>query len=411
MSITSLIVFCYLPESIEAVPAGKFDYDTQSGIGSFQYGHRYLERHNALAVDCAALPLGGPFLPATSNGGLYGAFRDASPDYWGRLVIASRLHCPIEAITEIDYLQEANATRVGNLDFRFSPEDPEPTFSPPQFQDIDNLLKASEELEQGHPVDEQIRVLLEQGSSLGGARPKCTLEMDDELWLAKFPSRNDGINIPRVEYATMTLARECGLIVPELRLLTIGTRDALLVRRFDRTSISGSWSRLGFMSALSLAEWDERDRERWSYRTIADRIRRHSKQPDTDLHELFSRIAFNILVRNTDDHPRNHGFLMEQDGLSLSPLYDVVPALTRSGVGTEFSLAMGIGPQGRLAKLSNLCSVAPVFNLTSAQAKNLTTAMQKRIAQSWQETFLAAGLTEADIVLLEPSMTLPFAKI
>jgi serine/threonine-protein kinase HipA len=400
---SSLIVFCYLPGAVAAVPAGRFDHDDLADVGTFQYGRRYLERPDALSVDCVALPLGGAFLPASLHGGLYGAFRDSSPDYWGRLVIASCLQCPLESISELDYLTHANATRVGNLDFRQSPDDPEPALSPPQFQDIEALLQASDDVEQGNTPDERIRVLLEQGSSLGGARPKCTVESDGELWLAKFPSRNDRISIPRVEYATMKLAGSCGLDVPECRILTVGDRDVFLVRRFDRQSVSGGWARRGYLSALSLAEWDERERDRWSYRTVADRIRKYSVRAGADLRELFLRIAFNILVRNTDDHPRNHGFLVEKEGLSLSPLFDVVPALARRGVGSEFSLAMGIGLQGRLAVLGNLCSAAQTFNLKPVEAEELTEAMHARVASSWRSTFSSTGFGDEDLEVLAPS--------
>jgi serine/threonine-protein kinase HipA len=397
MATTTLYVFCYLPGRVEAVPAGRLEHDDRNGVGLFRYGHRYRERPDAVSVDCVALPLGGDFSAVTVNGGLYGAFRDASPDYWGRLVIASRLGCPIEALTEVDYLTHANATRVGNLDFRRSLEDPEPPLAPPQFVDLGDLLNASRDLEQGNVTDERIQILLEQGSSLGGARPKCTVELDGQLWLAKFPSRGDTVNMPRLEYATLALAKTCELHVTETRLVTTGGRDVFLVRRFDRTATAGGWARRGFMSALSLAERDERDRDRWSYRTVADRIRKYSVHADADLRELFRRISFNILVRNTDDHPRNHGFLAEGDGVTLSPLFDVLPALTRRGVGSEFYLSMSMGEKGRLARFDNLCSAAGSFNLSRREAGDLTAAMQTYIESSWRSVFTSVGVTDVEL--------------
>jgi serine/threonine-protein kinase HipA len=214
------------------------------------------------------------------------------------------------------------------------------------------------------------------------------------------------LSIPRVEYATMTLARSCGLRVPELRLERVGERDVLLVRRFDRNSVAGGWSRRGYLSALSLAQWDERDRERWSYRSVADLIRRHSVSARQDLHELFLRIGFNILVRNTDDHPRNHGFLLEGGGVSLSPLFDVLPTFARRGVGTDFFLAMGLGAQGRLASIENLASIAPVFDLKQTTAMSLLNGLREQVSDRWQETFAAAGLSEGGIDLLAPSFEL-----
>lgn len=403
MAVSRLYVFCYLPGDVQAVPAGRFEHDDQAGVGTFAYGRRYVERSRAVSVDGVALPLGGDSLPVTINGGLYGAFRDASPDYWGRLVIASSLECPAEALSEIDYLTHANATRAGRLDFRRSLDDPEPGLTPPQFQDLGDLLSAAAGLERGHAIDERLRVLLEQGSSLGGARPKCTIELDGELWLAKFPSRNDQISIPRLEFATMKLAETCGLNVPETRLTALGGRDVFLARRFDRESAPGGWARRGLLSALSLAEWDERDRGRWSYRAVAERIRKYSIHPASDMHELFLRIAFNILVRNTDDHPRNHAFLEEPEGVSLSPLFDVVPALTWAGVGSEFFLAMSVGPEGRLATLNNLCSTAATFNLKPTAAQESVLQMQTCIASSWRGILSSAGCPDAELDVLAPS--------
>lgn len=405
MKPTELIVFCYLKGESDAVPAGRFVHDSTSGVGSFQYGKRYLERPNALALDTVVLPLGVVSQPVAINGGLYGAFRDSSPDYWGRLVIASRMRCAPEALSEMDYLTGANATRVGNLDFRLSVDQPEPKLAPPQFQDLADLIKAAQILEQGGVVNEKIRLLLEQGSSLGGGRPKCTLELDGELWLAKFPSRGDTLNLPAVEYATMKLAGICGLNVPEIRLIPVGAKDVFLIKRFDRISApsSGRWLRFGFMSSLSLAEWDERDRDRWSYATVAERIRKYSINPADDLCELYKRIVFNIAVRNIDDHPRNHGFLVEKEGLTLSPLYDVVPALTQKGVGSDFYLAMSLGQQGRLARIDHLCSVASAFGLTAAEGELIAAEILGNIRDQWEKICLDTGLTRSAIQMLQPS--------
>ena len=116
------------------------------------------------------------------------------------------------------------------------------------------------------------------------------------------------------------------------------------------------------------------------------------------------RIAFNIFVRNTDDHPRNHGFLCEPEGLALAPLFDVVPTLARSGVGSEYFLAMGIGREGRLASGRNLCSSAAAFGLTPSKAKELVTALRSQIASTWRVIFSEAGFSEQDLALVAPSL-------
>ena len=305
MTERKITVFIYLPSETVAVPAGIFTHDADSGIGSFAYGRRYVERHNALPVDPIILPMGVRPREVTTNGGLYGSFRDAAPDYWGRLVIAAGARVPPEAFSELDFLMAANATRVGNLDFRLSPEDPEPGLVPPHFSRLTRIIGAAEKLQAGENIERDLLQLLRQGSSIGGARPKCTVEWEDSLWIAKFPAKGDTLNIPRLEYATMTLAGRCGIRIPEVRVVTIGEKDVFFVRRFDREKGKSGWLRHGFLSALSLMQWDELDRLRWDYAAMADIMRRYMAA--TDIEELFRRMVFNILVRNTDDHPETMG--------------------------------------------------------------------------------------------------------
>ncbi len=400
MAEKNITVFVYLPGERVAVPAGIFSHESDSGIGSFAYGRKYLERTNALPVDPIALPLGPSPREVTTNYGLYGAFRDAAPDYWGRLIIAAERKAPPEALTEIDFLLSANATRVGNLDFRETPDSPEPQLEPPHFNRLAELLDAARKIETGEDVSHHLMHLLRQGTSIGGARPKCTVEWEDALWIAKFPAKDDTLNIPRIEYATMTLAGRCGIRVPAMRLQSVGDRDVLLVRRFDREKTVNGWGRKGFLSSLSLMQWDEADRLVWGYGAVADSMRRHTSAKD--IHELFRRMVFNILVRNTDDHPRNHGFLFDDSGIRLSPAYDIVPSITRPGVGTDFSLAMSIGEQGRAATFKNALSRVVRFGLSENEAKAIIEDMMK-IVCDWQEHFSSVGCSQSEILALKPS--------
>jgi serine/threonine-protein kinase HipA len=389
-------VFIYLPGETVAVPAGIFTHYPDDGIGHFAYGLRYLERRGAVPVDPVALPLGAVPRDATSNGGLYGAFRDASPDYWGRLVIAAELRSPPEALGEMDYLLQGNASRVGCLDFRVAMEQGEPERSPPSFQSLTDILEAATQLQSGEPVRRDLLQLLEQGTSIGGARPKCTVELDDALWIAKFPARGDSVNYPRIEYATMSLAKSCGITIPEMRLITIGNKDVLLVKRFDRKKTAAGYQRSGFLSALSLMEWDERDRTRWSYPALADGMRAAVLAQPAELRELFRRMAFNVLCRNTDDHPRNHGFLWGKNGLALSPAYDIVPTPARSGVGTDFSLSMSLGSKGREATLENALSLSARFSLSRDGAEQIIDEVKMHVGK-WEEYFLANEISPDDL--------------
>ena len=402
MASKEIIVFIYLPGERTAVPAGVFYHDSDSGVGTFVYGRRYRERANAMAVDPVALPLGIDPAPVTTNGGLYGAFRDASPDYWGRLVIVAELNTAPETISETDFLLAGNATRTGSLDFRLSPDAPEPELAPPHFNQLSGILGAAEDIESGRQAESHIVHLLRQGSSMGGARPKCTVEWKKALWIATFPSKGDTINIPRIEYATMKLAEACGVEIPEVAIIPVSGKDIYLIRRFDRERTAGGWLRHGFISSLSLMRQDERDRLDWSYPAIAAVMRRHC--PASDILQFFRRMVFNILVRNTDDHPRNHGFLAGENGLHLSPAYDIVPSFVQHGVSTEFKLAMSVGERGREATIENALSLCGQFGLAGRNAQSTANEMLSTL-KTWRKHFAECGVSEKEINLLEPSFS------
>lgn len=403
MARKKITVFIYLPNETVAVPAGIFSHDADAGIGSFSYGRRYMERINALPVDPIALPIGPSPGEVISNGGIYGAFRDASPDYWGRLIIATEAKVPPEAISELDFLLASNATRVGNLDFRLSPDDPEPDLKPPHFNQLTDVILAAEKIEMGEQTEDHLLQLLRQGTSMGGARPKCTVEWNEALWIAKFPARGDTLNIPCIEYATMTLAGRCGIDIPEVHLVTVGDKDIYICRRFDREKLGAGRRRSGFLSALSLMQWDEGDRIHWDYAAIADTMRR--RMTVADIHALYRRMIFNILVRNTDDHPRNHGFLVsDQTKMAISPAYDIVPSPAHPGVGTDFRLAMAVGESGREATLENAMSRPERFGLVKEDAR-MTIEHIFETVRTWREVFEDCGVSGREIDLLEPSFS------
>ncbi|MBU0909242.1 MAG: HipA domain-containing protein [Proteobacteria bacterium] len=400
MAEKKVVVFIYLPEETVAVPAGIFTHDSDAGIGSFAYGRKYLARKNALPVDPIALPLAETPREVTTNGGLYGAFRDASPDYWGRLVIAADAKLPPEALSEIDFLLAGNATRVGNLDFRSSPEAPEPELVPPHFNQLDRIIQVAGKIEAGEETEHHLVQLLRQGTSMGGARPKCTVEWEEALWIAKFPAKDDTLNIPRIEYANLKLAQQCGIQIPEVHLIQTGGKDVFLTRRFDREKSESGWKRKGFISAFSFMQWDERDQLKWEYSAIADNMRRH--MAPIHIHELFRRMVFNILVRNTDDHPRNHGMLFNGDIMSLSPAYDIVPSFTRLGIGSSFRLAMSVGGQGREANLENALSHSSRFGLPTEAATEIVKHLIT-VTRNWREIYRRFGIDDRELDLLAPS--------
>jgi serine/threonine-protein kinase HipA len=200
----------------------------------------------------------------------------------------------------------------------------------------------------------------------------------------------------------MMLAGKCGINIPDMFVQSIGSKDFLLLRRFDRKKHGDGWDRIGFLSSLSLMEWDEADRMSWDYGAIADIMRRYTSV--NDIREFFHRMIFNILVRNTDDHPRNHGFLFGDFGVRLSPAYDIVPSLTQPGVGTTFFLAMTVGNHGREATFENALSRAARFGLSGKEAAKIVEKLVETV-RGWRDHFSLMGCTEMEIQALAPSFS------
>lgn len=267
------------------------------------------------------------------------------------------------------------------------------------------MIKAADDVKQGLAIDPQLQEILQQGTNLGGARPKCTVTDEDGIWIAKFPEATDTFNNPRVEHACLTLAGACGLDVSASKLLTLpGGRDVLLVRRFDRIAADDSYSRIGFVSALSMLRSDEHDRHSWSYPGLAEQIRRQ-RVTRADLRELYRRMLFNVVVRNSDDHPRNHGFLYDAQRMRLAPAYDLVPQPARFGVAEDFQLAMTIGEHGRQATLTNVLSRCEAFGLDRDAAAEMCVAIGTAAA-GWKAHFRATGVSASECRIFEGSFRL-----
>ncbi|MFP5296173.1 MAG: HipA domain-containing protein, partial [Alphaproteobacteria bacterium] len=191
-------------------------------------------------------------------------------------------------------------------------------------------------------------------------------------------------------------ARRCGLQVADSQLVTVGGKDVLLVRRFDRERIEDGYARARMVSALTLLETDETPagRARWSYIILAETLRRISERPREDAHELFRRMAFDALISNTDDHPRNHAAIALGRGWRLTPAYDLTP--TPSISEDRRDLAMACGAQGRFANADNLLSESGRFLLSDEQARMIVEEMETVVSREWYPGARAAGVSEVD---------------
>jgi serine/threonine-protein kinase HipA len=408
-------VYITLPEQTELVTAGRYQLDsTRQGVavGQFVYGRSYLERNDRVEFDPVELKLQVPPFRTTKLRGNFGALRDSSPDAWGRKLIETRLGNT--SPTEIQYLLNSPDDRAGALGFGLNVQPPAPVRMFNKTLDLarlialaDQIVAAEKDPKAPAPAGsdaEQAEALLRAGTSMGGARPKATVEDEGVLWLAKFPHREDRWNNPRVEHAMLTLAHECGISCAESRMTTIGDKDVVLVKRFDRHKAEKGYFRSRMVSALTLLDADETPdtvdkRQKWSYLLLADEIRRAASGGQAkDLPELFRRVCFNALISNTDDHPRNHAILAKDRAWSLSPAYDLTPnpmiALERR------DLAMAFGNWGRYANRANLLSQCERFLLSKEEATAIVDAMTSTIEASWYRVCRQVGVSERDCELI-----------
>ncbi|ANH69671.1 type II toxin-antitoxin system HipA family toxin [Mitsuaria sp. 7] len=427
---TKLTVFAHLGSAW--APCGQLqlnEQDQELQGSTLAYGLNYLRRSDAIEIDPVSLGLldrervRGQRLRPINNLPFFGGIRDAAPDAWGRRVIEAKLRVPANSLPESQYLIHAGSERVGALDVRTGLADgPSPGVS--SWHTLQHLMEAAERIEEGAPVPAHLDAIFMNGASLGGARPKASVRDDDGvLWLAKFASRQDRMDIPAIECAALRLAAEATLSVPPVKTLTIGDRHVMLIRRFDRywssdqlpaveddptlleaTPADGlAERRLAFNSGLTWLGCDESESRTKAYADLAAAIRRYA-HPDTvraGNTELFKRMVFNILVSNDDDHLRNHGFLWDPrlQGWRLSPLYDVMP---RPSLASERFLHLGIGPSGRLATLDNALAAHGGFTLSERDAA-LAIDEVWRVVRQWRMYFEQFGVGAQEMDRIAPA--------
>lgn len=403
----SCFVYLQMPASLEVVTCGRFDLTSLgpgSGAGRFVYSRRYRSRADAVAIDPIDLPIEDVTFETANLGGVFGVLRDALPDAWGRLAIERVLDR--SESSEVELLLQSPEDRVGALSFGLAQDPPVPARDFNRIIQLGELREAARVIEDGAPAEEirdQVRRVLQPATSLGGARPKNTVEDDAGLWVAKFPAREDRWNSAAVEAAMLSLAARCDIRVPELRVERLGDESILLVRRFDREKVDGGYHRHRMASAITMLRAGDpaTDNEKWSYLLLADELKRWSSRPAEDKAELYRRIVFNALISNGDDHARNHAVIAAGRDWRLSPAYDLTPN-PQAGI-EERSLALACGHHGRAACRENLLSAAPRFGFDSGKANALIDHTAEVIRGRWRSEVLSHGGSERDCELIEPA--------
>jgi serine/threonine-protein kinase HipA len=407
-------VYITLPGETEFVTAGKFELTTNrqgNPAGRFVYGRSYLARDNAVPIDPLELKLSTKTYETNILKGVFGALRDASPDYWGRRVIEK--YTGQTPLGEIDYLLHSPDDRAGALGFGLNQEPPAPrrkfnqTMDLERLQELADLIIADEDLPDGPEAEQAQKLMGGNGTSMGGARPKAVVEDDNGLWVAKLRHPEDKWNDARVEHAMLMLARECGLQVAESKVVSIGEHDAVLVKRFDREKTTAGYRRGRMLSALTLLRSDEdyQNREKWSYVLLVEELRRISSQPRTDAPELFRRMCFNALISNTDDHPRNHAIVAMNKDWKLSPAYDLT--LTTPVSTERRDLALDCGDTGRYANAENLMSQSARFLLAPDEARKTIDEMEQIVKNNWYYIARREGVTEKDCEKIASAFAYP----
>jgi serine/threonine-protein kinase HipA len=411
---TDIIVYSHWQGMLEPLKMGVLTAQEARGhlAWNFAYDDEWLETQSQFLLDPDLQWYSGPQYSPDHKPN-FGIFLDSMPDSWGRTLMKKRealLKSTGEKprrLTDIDYLLGVfDPARMGGLRFKLEEDGPfldnDQEKSIPPITDVRELQVGADLVESDEDTEavrKWLQILLAPGSSLGGARPKSSvMDENGELWIAKFPSRLDTIDKGAWEYVAWKLAKSAGITVPEARAeKVIGKYHTFFSKRFDRTD----GERIHFASAMTMTGYFEtgiRDHNP-SYLELAEFIQYNGASPDEDLHELWRRIVFNIAISNTDDHLRNHGFIIADEGWRLSPAYDMNPSIDKAGLALSIDLEMN-KLEFDLAR-----SVGEYFNLSLNDMNTIIEEVQEAVSH-WEEVAVNIGIPSAQRRLMESAFNL-----
>lgn len=387
----------------EKVGSLGYEYLRGSDVFSFEFDKTWLKRYPKIDFGCDLRPYTG--VQYSQGNHIFGCFSDTLPDRWGRRLIDLRASLETEGkashtLSDWDYLKGVeDEMRMGG--FRF--QDPidgsfissTPSYSVPPAIHIDELLQAAKEIEKSEykhlePEKKWVQRLFQPGSSMGGARPKACVQSGGQLYLAKFPSINDDINVSQWEHFAHLMAKECGITVAETQVIKAGTgQDILLSKRFDRTEDNKRIHMASSLTVLGLTDGDGQ-RNGKGYLDIVDFIiSGGGNHIEANLEELYKRVAFNICIGNTDDHFRNHAFLLGKDGWELSPAYDMNPT-------NSMFQALLIDANTNESSLNHLYNAHELYMLDETTARGIIMDVTRNM-KYWESMAEDIGLPRREI--------------
>lgn len=392
-------VWVWLPGRGAPVVAGLLKRSGEQLV--FNYGQSYLARPDAIALYEPELPLRAGALPLAPGLVMPSAIRDAAPDAWGRRVIINRMlgkagkDADPGDIDELTFMLASGSDRIGALDFQESAKVYVPRDE--SGATLQQMMEAADLVQKGVPLPPALDAALFHGSSIGGARPKANITDGDKKYIAKFSAQSDVYSVVKAEFVAMRLAAEAALRVAPVRMTSAAGKDVLLVERFDRQGTGAAWTRRAMVSALTLLGLDEMMARYASYADFAEVIRLRFEAPRATLHELFSRLMFNILTGNTDDHARNHAAFWDGRNLSLTPAYDICP---QGRAGNEATQAMLISGDDRMSRIMSAVTAAAQFQLSADEALSIARSQIELIVARYGAVCTDAGMSDVDRALL-----------
>ncbi|SFG05111.1 serine/threonine-protein kinase HipA [Salegentibacter agarivorans] len=380
-------------------------------IFSFEYDKGWLRSDYAQIIDPdLQLFEGAQYLNDEKSN--FGIFLDSSPDRWGRVLMmrkeaakARKEERRPKTLMESDYLLGVyDNNRMGGLRFKTAQDgaflDDDETMAAPPFAALRDLEFASLQLEKEDALDNPeylkwLNMLMAPGSSLGGARPKANIkDIDGDLWIAKFPSQNDRQDMGAWEMLAYRLAIQSGIEMAPSRVQKFSHHQhTFLTQRFDRKN---DGTRIHFASAMTLLGYtDGTDyQDGVSYLELLEFLMQNGADVENDLRKLWRRIAFNVCISNTDDHLRNHGFLLTDSGWILSPAYDINPTLNGTG------LKLNISENDNALDLDLVREVAPYFRLKEKEANAIINKIQQNVAQ-WEQLATDLSIPRNEMELMK----------
>lgn len=374
---------------------------------SFEYDNNWLKSKGQRLIDPDIQFYSGQQFP--NNKENFGIFLDSMPDTWGRTLMKRREiqlakvkgENP-KTLYDIDYLLGVfDETRMGAFRFKLDPHgdflDNDSEKSTPPWSTVRKLQQAVVHYENdtdNEAINKWLKVLIAPGSSLGGARPKANI-LDDknQLWIAKFPSKNDTIDKAAWEYLTYQLAIKAGIEMAECKIEKVnGAYHTFFTKRFDRMN----QERIHFSSAMTMTGNNEETikSQPASYLDIVDFIQNYGCKVNENLHQLWRRVVFNIAVSNTDDHLRNHGFILNDEGWELSPAYDLNPSIDKDG------LALNIDMDNNSLDFELAKSVGDFFRLNQSEMDNILNEVFTSVKQ-WKEIAHKIGISRSEQELMQ----------